>query len=149
KGVAQGLAVANNPELVLQQALLKFKDGDVAGGRSLLEQVLNANPEDLRALDTLARSFVVQNRTDLALEQIKVYAAKRPKSPVLQQFLGMAMASTGKFQEARNAFDAAKASDPNYVGADFALAELDLTEGKLEAAGIRLNAVLAANPENV
>ncbi|MGD1092108.1 MAG: tetratricopeptide repeat protein [Bryobacteraceae bacterium] len=149
KGVAKGLAAANNPELVLQQALLRFKDGDVAGGRKLLEDVLNANPEDLRALDTLARSFVAQNQTDLALDQVKLYAAKRPKSPALQQFLGMAMASTGKFVEARNAFEAAKASDSNYVGADFALAELDLTEGKLDAAGTRLNAVLAGNPDNV
>jgi tetratricopeptide (TPR) repeat protein len=149
KGVGKGLAAGKTPELLLQQALLKFKDGDSAGGRSLLAEVLNANPEDLRALDTLARSFVAQNQTDVALEQVKLYAAKRPKSPALQQFLGMAMASTGKFAEARTAFEAAKADDSNYVGADFALAELDLTEGKIDAAGTRLNAVLAGNPDNV
>jgi tetratricopeptide (TPR) repeat protein len=149
KGVAKGLATAKTPELVLQEALLKFKDGDLAGGRNLLAEVLNSNPEDLRALDTLARSFVAQNQTDLALDQVRLYAGKRPKSPALQQFLGMAMASTGKFVEARSAFEAAKASDPNYVGADFALAELDLTEGKLDSAGTRLNAVLSGNPDNV
>ena len=149
KSVDHGLTLSRTPDLVLQDALLKIQARDTVHGREALEQVLKMNPEDTRALETLVRTYVAEKQPQVALDKIKQIAAQNPKSPGLQQYLGMSLAANGKFTEARVSFEAAKAVDPAYVAADFGLAELDLTEGKLDSARNRLSAVLNTNPDNL
>jgi len=149
KGVERGLAIARVPDLLLQQALLKLQNKDFKVARPLLIEALKINREDLRALELLARSYVAENQPDVALATIRQYAAQPPISAPIQQFLGMWLAANGNRDEARMAFETAKSTDSTYVGADFALAELDLTEGKIDPARQRLSGILASNPKNL
>lgn len=146
KGVERGLGLARTSDLLLQHALLQIRAHDLNGGRSTIEAALKLNPEDVRALEVLVGTYVAVKQPQVALEKVKQYAAERPNSAVLQQFLGMAMASNGRLSEARSAFEAAKSADSSNLGAEFSLAQLDLTEGKLDSARNRLSGVLSANP---
>jgi len=67
----------------------------------------------------------------------------------LQNLLAQFYFSAGKRVEARQAFEAAKAADPNYFQADLALANMDYTEKHLDDARRRLGMILAAEPKNV
>ena len=149
RSVDRGLGLNRTPDLVLQDALLKIQARDTVHGREALEQVLKMNPEDIRALETLVRTYVAEKQPQVALDKIKQIAAQNPKSPSLQQYLGMSLAANGKFTEARASFEAAKSANPGYVAADFGLAELDLTEGKLDSARSRLTGVLNTNQDNL
>jgi tetratricopeptide (TPR) repeat protein len=149
KGVERGLAIARVPDLLLQQALIKLQSKDYKAARPLLTEALKINREDLRALELLARSYVAENQPDVALATIRQYAAQPPRSAPIQQFLGMWLAANGNRDEARSAFETAKSADANYLGADFALAQLDLTEGKIDPARQRLSGILASNPRNL
>ena len=56
---------------------------------------------------------------------------------------------TGKTAEARKAFEAAKAANPKFLQADFALAELDIRENRTDPAKQRLTAITQSDPKNV
>src|SRR5260370_34657467 len=56
---------------------------------------------------------------------------------------------TGKGAEAGKAFEAAKAASPKLLEAEFALAELDTRENRIDSARQRLTAITATDPKNV
>ena len=144
QALREALAVERSPELLLQDALLKLQQRDYAGSRLSLEQVLNQDPEDLRALEALAGGYIAQKQMPAAISKVQQYASRRPKSAPMQHFFGRLLLSNGNRAEARAAFAAAKAADPAFAPADLALAEMDLSEGKLDAARRGLSAVLAS-----
>jgi tetratricopeptide (TPR) repeat protein len=93
-------------------------------------------------------SYEVKNQTAVAVEKVKEYAARGPRSAPVQNFLGKVLLSRGDRAGARSAFQAAKAAAPGSVEADLALTDVDILDGKLEDAQGRLQAVLSANPSN-
>lgn len=149
KGIDQGLALSKTPDLVLQDGVLKLQQRDYTGARSALEEVLKQNPEDLRALDTLVRTYVAQKQSSLALERVRGYVSLRPQSAPLQYFLGALLLSRGNREEARAAFAAATAANPRFAPAGLALAQWDISEGKLDAARQTLSGLLSSNSGNV
>jgi tetratricopeptide (TPR) repeat protein len=131
------LATSRTPELLLQDGLLKFQLKQYADAVASFQEALRANPQDVVTIRALARTYVAQNRLDLAETLIAESAARYPKSPQLQVFIGGWMASTGRLDKARAAYALAKAADPNYVAADLALARVATMERKWdEARGI-------------
>ena len=142
KGVSRGLALARVRDLLLQNALLKISDQDVAGARSSLEEVLKAAPDDVEALDLLAKTYTDRKQPKVALEKISFYAAQRPRSAPLHELLGRYLLAQGKPDEARAEFITAKAVDPKYLRADLALAQLDRAAGRTDAARQTLSALL-------
>jgi Tfp pilus assembly protein PilF len=148
QGIDRGLGKARVPDLVLQQGTLKFLSGDYAGSRPLLEELLRQNPEEVRALEALARGYAAQKQDAVALRKIREYASMRPKSVGVQQFLGLWLLNNGRPVEARQVLEAAKAADPNSAVLDLALARVDLAEDKLEAARQRLSALVQRNERN-
>ncbi len=148
KGIDQGLAIARDPALVLQDGLLRLKLRDTRGGRASLEEVLKARPEEWAALEVLALSYVSEKKTAEAAAIVRKYTALAPKSAVGQQFLGTWLTVTGDHEGARSAFQAAKFLAPNSTTPDFALAELDLADGKLDSARSTLTGMLAKEPQN-
>lgn len=148
KWIDQALPKARMPDLLLQDGLLKLQEKDYSGARASLEEALLQSPEDTRALDALAKGYVAQNQPNNALEAVRRYASQRPKSAPLQFFLGDWLAKSGYATEARAAFKASKAADPNYKVADLFLAQLDISDGKLDAARQALGGILAADRRN-
>jgi Tfp pilus assembly protein PilF len=65
---------------------------------------------------------------------MRVYAAKAPNSAPVQSLLGNMLLASNQKTQARSAFAAAIADDPNYRPAVFTMAELDLADGKIDRA---------------
>jgi tetratricopeptide (TPR) repeat protein len=149
KGVDRGLALNRAPDLVFQDALLKLRSGDLAAGRAALQEVLKDHPDNVSVLDVLTQTYLSENKRPEALGIARKYASDHPKSAALQEFLGMALMNSGDLAGARTALEAAKAADAGSASADFALARLDLTEGKLDTAWRRLSGTLASNPNDL
>jgi tetratricopeptide (TPR) repeat protein len=145
KGVTAGLQLGKTPELLLQDALLKMDAKDYQGAQTSLDGALKQNPEDVPALRGLVRLYGLRNQPDAALRTVREYAARRPNSAPVQNFFGELLLAAGKLAEARAAFTAAKTADPRFRPAQLALARLDVSEGKMEAAHRALADLLAGN----
>jgi Tfp pilus assembly protein PilF len=128
KDVAEGLVAARTPDFLLQDALLKLDRRELAGARASLHEVLERTPEETRALDILAYTYMMEKQPALATRKIREHVAAHPKSARLQHYLGSALQRSGSTAEARAAFIAAKAADSTFWLADISLASLDLTE---------------------
>lgn len=140
--------VANSPEFLLQRGILCLSNKDIAGAQSNFEKALQEAPSDLRALDALARTYVRENRVDLALEKIRQYADRQPHSSATQLFAGDWLRRYGKVDAARQAFNSALSADSSNSDAELALAQLDLQTGDKSSARARLERVLKHSAEN-
>jgi tetratricopeptide (TPR) repeat protein len=143
KGIDQGLAAGKSTEFLLQDGLWKLRSGNATGARAALEAALNINPEDIRALGALKQALTQQKQSASALQEIKEYAARQPKSAPVQEFLGMMLAVQGDRGGARQAFVAASSADPQSAQAILSLAQMDAAEHKLDEAEHRLLGLVA------
>ena len=148
KGIDQGLSGGKSTEFLLQDGLWKLRAGNAAGARAALESALNIDPGDIRALGALQQAMTQQKQSATALQKIKEYAAKQPKSAPVQQFLGTMLVAQGHPEEARQAFWAAKTADPQSILADLSLAQLDVAGSKFDDAEHRLQGLIASHGEN-
>ena len=148
-GVSSGLKIARVPDLLLQDATVKLMDRDSSGARRSFEEVLVQHPSDLRAVRGILLSYTAANQHAAAEQFLLQYAAAHPKSANIQQFAGEWLWSAGANAEARAAFSAAQAADPQYAPADLYMARIEAADGKLEAAQARLNRVISSRGDNV
>lgn len=148
KGVDAVLAVTRIPDVLLQDGMLKLAAQDFTGARKPLEEVLKADPEDLRAMATLAQTYVSQKQPAVAGEKIRQYVAQRPKSARLQMFWANWLIENGRKAEARDPLVAAKLADPKSPAPSLILARLDLEDGNIEQARRTLSGVIAADERN-
>ena len=149
KGVDQGLQIAQTPDLLIQDAILKLDQRDYDSGRALLATVLLRDPSNLRALDLLYKSYRVEARGPEGLATLQTYARKKPESAALQYFVAKQLLDAGQRDAARQQLAAAKSADPKFLAADLGLAEMDLADHHLEAARDRASTVLASEPKNI
>src|SRR5438552_1602826 len=148
KGIDLALPAARVPDLLVQDAVLKIDEKDYTGAKASLHEALNANPENLPGLAALLRLYAIQKMTPEAIEDIRMYVAKRPRSTVLLGILGNVLAADGKPGDARRAYLQAEAADPNSTIALLALANLDSSEGKFDAARQGFNKLQKIDPRN-
>ena len=148
QGVAEGLRMTRTPDLQIEDAWLKVSEKNYNGARAELGSVLRKRPDDIRALRALVQVFSLQKQPEAALKTVRSYAAQHPHSAPVQEFLGELLMADGRPSEARAAFTAAKAADPNFLAAGLALARLDASEGKPEAAYRTVLALLVAHPDD-
>src|ERR1035437_619838 len=148
KGIDRVLATVKVPEALLQDAVQKLKQKDYAGARASAEEALKQDPEEVRALDLLVRTYAAQKQFPIGVQKAKEHALRQPASAAVQQFLGQLLLATGDRAGARKAFEAAKRAKPGLVTAELVLAAMDSTEGKREEARKRLSAVVASHPGN-
>jgi len=134
KGIDEGLAIARASELLLQDGVLKLNQQHIKTGRLALEEVLSKEPDNLRALRMLARSYFSAKETAAGIAKVRVYASQRPHSAPLHGYLGEALLIAGDSAGARSAFLTSKTSDPAFQPAEVGLALLDSKEGKLDSA---------------
>ncbi|MEX2300447.1 MAG: tetratricopeptide repeat protein [Bryobacterales bacterium] len=149
KMVDAALKVSQAPEILLQDGALKLAQGQNAAGRASFESALQQDPQNTRALGALAQSYIAEKQMGRATEVIKKYVSEAPKSLEMQNFMGSWFSRTGYRTEARQAYQAALAIDPNYIPSRLALAQLEMAEGNAAAAREGFKAVLAAEPTHV
>jgi tetratricopeptide (TPR) repeat protein len=142
KGIDLALSKERSTEPLLQDGLWKLRQGNATGARASLEEALKLNPSDIRALEGLRQTYGKQGTE--ALKRVKELAAQHPKSAPIHQFLGVLQLTSGEKEQARAAFAAAKQADPQLISADMPLVQLDLMDGKLDDARIKLQSVVNA-----
>ncbi len=148
QGVDVALKAAKIPDVILQDGILKLANGNFAGARVELEQLLQHDPEDLRALATLVQTYVAQKQVAAATERIRRSVAERPKSARLQMFWADWLLQNEKTAEARQALGASIAADGANPAPRLMLARLDFSEHKLDDARRTLAGLLAIDPRN-
>jgi len=148
KGIDQGLSQSRAVEFLIQDGMWRLQAGDPVKGRASLEEALKIAPGNLRAMQGVKDSYVLQRQAPMAVQKVKEYAAQQPKSPEAQEFLGFTLWGSGDRQAARTAFANAKAADPQFTHADLALVQLDAVEAKWDDASAKLKTLLASNPDN-
>ncbi len=148
KGVDRGLAMAKTPDFLIQDGLWNLRAGKYPPAEAAFEQALKVAPGDVRALQALYASYQLRKAGPAGVAKVKEYAAQAPKAPAMQEYLGAMLLQNGDRAGARAAYNAAKAADPKFVQADFALAQMDVLENKLDDARNRLKTILAANDRN-
>jgi tetratricopeptide (TPR) repeat protein len=148
KGIDQGLSRGRSKDLLLQDGLWKLRAGNPSGARAALEQALNIDPSDVRALSALNQTYAAQKQNAVALQKVKEYASRQPKSAPVQEYLGVLLMANGDQKQARAAFEAAKAADPKFVRADLSLVQTDVVTSRWDDAQKRLQAVLTSDPGN-
>jgi tetratricopeptide (TPR) repeat protein len=145
----RALRAGRFPELLIQSAFLKMAQSDPAGARADAEEVLQSNPEEVRAARIVADSYAAQKQMPKAVERIAQLVASHPKSAPLQYLLGQLYLNTGNATEARQALEAALSASTKFFQADLALAEMDRRENRTDRAIERLTGVVTADPRNI
>jgi Tfp pilus assembly protein PilF len=138
RSLDRGLALEKNPEFLLQDGIWKVHQKDYLAGEKSLAEALDQAPNDTRPLKVMAGSYMVQKKPDLALQKVTEYAARSPKNPVIQQFLGDWLMQMGRPTQAKAVFTAIKVANPNYFEADLSIVQAELAEGQKDDAKKRL-----------
>lgn len=146
--VTAALAQMREPDLLVQDAMIKANKKDYAGARTSLEGVLKISPENLTAMDLLVKTYLAQNQVPAAITRIRQQVAAQPKSARLQKFLGDWLAGTGDRSGALQAYAAAKQLQPQLTGADMAMARIYVADNKSDQARQALNRVLQVSSNN-
>jgi tetratricopeptide (TPR) repeat protein len=146
-GIPKG-AAGNTPEFLLQRGILNLAEKNFAGAEGSFAEVLKQSPEEVRALDGLAQTYVRERRPDRALETVRFYAAKEKHANQVQLFAGNWLLRSGHLDEAKQAFEAALRADPANRDATLALVELDEREGNLAEAEKRLEKLAAGDDQD-
>lgn len=148
KSLDAALRVGRTPDLLILDGLWKLNSGKPTEARAALEEALKINPGDLRALEALSHSYALQKQGSVALEKVKEYAARQPKSAPVQEFLGTLLMAQGERKQARAAFETARAADPTYLKAKLSLIQTDVVEGKFADAQRRLEEIVSSGEQN-
>ena len=145
-----GLAQVRAPKLLVQDGMWKLKAGKTPEARRSLEEALKQDPQEVSALALLANSYIyiAQKDTAKAIAVAEEYAGREPKSATMQQFLGNLLMTYGKLSQARTALSASLAANPRFEPALLTMAQLDVVEGKWDAARSRLNTVLGMDSKS-
>lgn len=149
KSLDRALAVARNTDLLVQKGVYEARRNHWPEARAALAEVLEKDPENTRALDALAQTYVAQNQQAAGVQKIREQASRFSGSARLQHLLGEWLLATGDHAGARGALEKAKAADSKYAAADWALARLDLSEGKLDDSRKLLTGSIAKNASSI
>jgi tetratricopeptide (TPR) repeat protein len=143
-GIQAGYQFGRPPEILLQEALVLLREKKFVPARQLLREAAKSKPEDMRIVQTLGESFVLENKSNMAeaVKEVQAIASQHPKSARLQQVQGNWLIAAGRVEEARKSFEAAKAADPTSKSDSFALAQVDVARGDVESARKNMTEVL-------
>lgn len=116
--------------------------------QALLAHRLEKYPNDFPALLHLGQLMLSRLNPGGAIHYLEAAAQADPKSPEAQNFLGSALASTGRTQEAIARFRLALALRPGYPNARFNLANALVKSGKVDEAVAEYKRILEENPND-
>ena len=139
----------DNAEFNLQEGVLRSAAGDYPGAQSFLKRALEQAPEDLRALNAYASTFVAQKQMARALEVVRTQAEQFPDSANMQLALAGWYERAKYPTEARAAYRAAHEAGDMTGEAAVMTARLDAAEGRPADAVKTLEELLERSPRNL
>jgi tetratricopeptide (TPR) repeat protein len=134
---------------VYQNAVLKFMQRDFTGARDQLEELVKDGVTNVMVVQLLMDAYAGHQELAKGLNRLEQLADAHPDSAPLEHLLGQWYRRAAKSEDARKAFEKAKAADPRFSAADLSLAEMDIADGRNDAALERLRVVVAAEPKNI
>jgi tetratricopeptide (TPR) repeat protein len=139
---------ARTPDLLVQDAILKFGQREYRAAQRSLEEALGSRPDDLPALMLLVSIYNVQGNANQAFAVVQGYAARSPKAPAPCYLMAEMLLARGRIEEARTALEESWGLGRRYVPAALTLANLEVQQGRLDAARKVLEDVIATRPSN-
>ena len=143
-----GLKRARAPDLLLQDAILKFGNREYGAAQQSLEEALRNRPDDLPAMALLVSIYNSQGKTNQTLDMVQAYAAQFPTAGAPRYLMGEMLIGKGRLDEARTALEAAWRVNSQYVQAALMLATLEVQQGRLDAARKILVEVVGSHPSS-
>ena len=152
-----------------QQAMVLFEDAEnleiTAGGQYFLAQMqaqknnlakqqfhllafLAIQPQDIKALNDLAISYAQDGQLILAEKTFQKAISNSPYHQLSHYNYATYLHSTGDDASAQHYYAQAIAIDPYYLKAHYALFEIDLSQGQLDAAQSRLQIMRQTAPNH-
>lgn len=129
-------------------ALTELARGDAKSGLEALEKLATSDPGDV-ADKALITSYMKRREYDSALAAIDRLGKKKPEDAGVPLYRGIAEVLKGNPAAARSAFEQAFKMDGTNHVALMHLANLDVRDGKPEAARQRLEAAVKARPNDL
>ena len=131
-------------------ALALTKIGGVNSEAAIADlQQISATDNDTVADMALLATYTRRGQLESALQVLDVLDRKQPNSPRAFNMRGRVLLAMKDSAGARKSYERALAVDPRYFAAAANLAQLDIAEGRLEAAAARYEGVVKANPGSV
>jgi tetratricopeptide (TPR) repeat protein len=149
KGVDRALAASKNPQLMLQDGVLKYAARDFAGAKTSLEKVLHDTPDDARALSLLADTYVAQNQRSAATEKLRQFAREQPGALPIQMLWARWLIRDEQTVEARKTLTAVIAANPKSTEPLLVSAGMDFNEGQMAGARSTLKNLLRLDDKNI
>jgi putative PEP-CTERM system TPR-repeat lipoprotein len=103
----------------------------------------------IEPLVALTLLHLQRKQFDLALDTLKQLQRALPDNPIVYNLFGVVHLKKGDDAEARKQFERALALRPDYMAAAMNLAQMDLRDGKPQAAEARYKNVLAQDSDNL
>jgi tetratricopeptide (TPR) repeat protein len=127
------------------------RNEDYDGAIDACEEALTIAPEDVDAMDVMARIYVNSGAFDKAKAVLKKVIKARPNDPLYRLMLAGAHGSLGERSRAREAADAAIDLDSGELGTEITVAHLlkasmFSAEGELKEAIESMQAAIESNP---
>jgi putative PEP-CTERM system TPR-repeat lipoprotein len=144
--------VAVAPENVAGRKLLatlRLQRGDYRDVQSLLQPVLDNDPDDLGALNLMANALIRDGKTDRGIDLLSRLAELQPDSAQAQVRLGAGLLMTGKSDAAINHIETALQLDPEFQQADILLVLNHLRKQEYDSAIEAARAYVGRNPTSV
>lgn len=129
--------------------LSKLAEGDQATGMSELELGASLDSANADAGLTLVRTQLGLKHYDKALAAAEALEKQRPTDPQAQAAKGTVYLAKGDRSKARASFEKALALKPDYFAATAFLANLDVSDNKLQDAQHRFEALLAKDKKHI
>jgi putative PEP-CTERM system TPR-repeat lipoprotein len=128
-------------------AMTKLSTGSEGEALSDLEQISKSDTGTTADV-ALISSQIKRGAYDRALKAIDGFEKKQPNTAITHNLRGLIMQRKGDMASARASFERALAISPGFIAATSNLVDLDVTEGKTEAAIKRLQAAVTASPKS-
>jgi len=151
---AEGLFLAatkmqpNDPAIRTAFAVARFAKGEVDAALADLRDIASWDKGAV-ADKALIATYIRRKELDQALSAIDALIKKEPNSAYVYHLRGQTMLAKGDRGGARKDFERALQVSPAYYPGTAGLAELDLGDGKPDAALKRLEAAVAADPKGI
>jgi tetratricopeptide (TPR) repeat protein len=129
-------------------SVLELAEGHVAEANKYVDEVLARRSTDDMASAVKGRYLIDERQFIRARDLLKASSAANPQSVALHNLLGTAYRSLGDTDAARGEFSAVQRLDAGEVHSKVQLAQLDLMEGKLDAALALATAAVSIEPRN-
>jgi putative PEP-CTERM system TPR-repeat lipoprotein len=145
-------AAALSPDTARYQTALgvsRLASGDSQGAAEVLEKAAEMDKNSVEAALLLINSKIQAKQYDAALASIKKTQAQHPSNPAFDNLAGHVYLQKKDLKSARASFEQALVIKPTFFQSAAALAQLDVKDGKQDAARQRFLNLLEKEKDNL